>query len=59
MRTSSIFCAQCVCGLYFETSEREFICPKCKRLIVLEWDIADGDAHPATTDEKAESEVAA
>jgi hypothetical protein len=59
MRTTSVFCTECICGFYFETPAREFICPKCNRLIVFEWGIADADAQPAITDEKAESEVAA
>jgi hypothetical protein len=57
MRTTSVFCAECICGFYFETPPREFICPKCNRRIVFEWGIAD-DAQPETADE-AQPEVAA
>jgi hypothetical protein len=41
MPTRSVFCAECVCGRYFETEAREFVCPNCKRVIVLEWGLAD------------------
>jgi len=59
MRTTSVFCAECICGFYFETQAREFICPKCNRLIVFEWGVADDDAQPETAGEKARSEAAA
>jgi len=58
MRTTSA-CAQCVCGLYFETPERELTCPNCKRLIVLEWGATDEDARPETSDGASKAEVAA
>ena len=51
MRIKSVFCAECVCGRCFETEEREYTCPVCKRVIVLQWGIGDGTAaeeHPST-----------
>lgn len=59
MRTTSVFCAQCICGLDFETPEREFICPKCNRLIVLEWGATDEKARTETPDKTSEAEAAA
>lgn len=59
MRTSSVFCAECICGLHFETPKREFTCPKCKRLIVLEWGAFDDHTQPETSEENAKAEVAA
>ncbi len=59
MRTTSVFCAQCICGFPFETPKREFTCPNCKRLIVLEWGIPDDDARPDTSDRATKAEVAA
>jgi hypothetical protein len=58
MRTTSVFCAECVCGFRFETPEREFTCPTCKRLIVLKWGLTDDDAQLETADEKPGAEVA-
>ena len=40
MRTASVFCAECICGKYFEAEQREFTCPNCKRVIVLAWGFA-------------------
>lgn len=37
MRTTSVFCAECICGSYFETEQPEYQCPHCNRLIVLAW----------------------
>lgn len=60
MRMTSVFRTECVCGFHIETPEREFICPKCNRLIVFEWGVADRDhEQPETHDEKAESEALA
>lgn len=60
MRTSSVFCAECICGLHIETPARELICPNCKRLIVFEWGVADADnAQRNSSDEKTESETVA
>jgi hypothetical protein len=58
MRTISVFCAQCICGFRFETPEREFTCPDCKRLIALEWGVTDDDTQPEHAGEKVEAEVA-
>jgi hypothetical protein len=33
----SVYAADCLCGRYFETPRRKFVCPECKRHIVLEW----------------------
>lgn len=40
MRTTSVFCAECICGRHFESEQREFTCPNCKRVIVLAWGTA-------------------
>ncbi len=37
MRTTSVFCAECLCGRYFESEHREYTCPKCKQIILLAW----------------------
>jgi len=59
MRTTSVFCAECICGLYFETPKREFTCPKCNRLIVLQWGVFDDHTQVETSEPKAKSEDAA
>jgi hypothetical protein len=59
MKTTSVFCAECICGLHFETPSREFNCPNCKRLIVLEWGVFDDHSDPEISEPTAESEVAA
>lgn len=33
----SVYCAYCLCGRHFETPSREWICPVCRRHIVLDW----------------------
>ncbi len=60
MRMTSVFCTECVCGFHIETPERQFICPKCKRLIVFEWGVA-GFEHeqPEACDEGPEPETVA
>lgn len=37
MQEHSTFVADCLCGRHFETPLREYVCPTCKRRIVLEW----------------------
>ena len=37
MLNQSVYCAVCICGRRFESELREFVCPGCYRLIVLEW----------------------
>jgi hypothetical protein len=45
---------------HIETPERQFICPKCKRLIVFEWGVAGFDhEQPEACDEEPESETVA
>ena len=58
MRTTSVFCAECICGLHFETPAREFTCPNCKRLIVLQWGVADDNLQRETFEARTESEAA-
>jgi len=36
-RNHSEFFVACVCGCEIHTPKREFVCPKCKRLIQLAW----------------------
>lgn len=57
MKTTSVFCAVCVCGFWFETPNREFTCPHCERLIVLQWGVSNDDTEP--TEVAGKSEVAA
>jgi hypothetical protein len=60
MRMTSVFCTECVCGFRIETPEREFMCPRCKRLIVFEWGVAYIDhKQPEAYDEKRKSEAVA
>jgi DNA-directed RNA polymerase subunit RPC12/RpoP len=47
MRTTSVFCAECLCGRHFESERREYTCPNCKRVIVLAWGI-----EPSTDEER-------
>jgi hypothetical protein len=42
----SIYCADCLCGRYFETTSREWICPSCHRHIVLDWGQREKEAQP-------------
>jgi DNA-directed RNA polymerase subunit RPC12/RpoP len=35
MRLTSLYCAECLCGRYFETELTEYTCPNCQRIIVL------------------------
>jgi hypothetical protein len=42
-RVPSIYSADCICGLHFETGLREWICPTCHRQIVIEWCSNSGD----------------
>ena len=37
MAASSIYCAECLCGRYFESASRDWICPDCHRHIFLDW----------------------
>jgi transposase len=53
MRTTSVFCAECLCGRHFESEQREYKCPNCKRVIVLAWGIkasADDEEHERETE---------
>jgi hypothetical protein len=35
MRLTSLYCAECLCGQYFETELTEYTCPSCQRTIIL------------------------
>lgn len=35
MRLTSLYCAECLCGRYFETELTEYTCPNCRRILVL------------------------
>ena len=35
MRLTSLYCAECLCGRYFETESTEYTCPNCQRIIIL------------------------
>lgn len=34
MRFTCVYCAECLCGRYFETETAEYRCPICHRIIV-------------------------
>ena len=59
MRMDSVFCAECICGFHFETPAREFTCPKCDRVIVLEWGVADSDRSSRADGKSVDLEAAA
>lgn len=43
MRLTSLYCAECLCGRYFESEKTEYTCPACGRIIVFR-----SDENPAT-----------
>jgi hypothetical protein len=45
MRANSLYSADCICGRHFETELRKYICPACRRQIVLHWGY-DSGANP-------------
>jgi hypothetical protein len=58
MLERSVYVADCLCGRHFETPSREYVCPNCHRLIVLEWD-DDGNHEPRQGDAQASAPEAA
>jgi hypothetical protein len=59
MQQLSVFVAECLCGRTFETATREYVCPHCRRQIILEWG-CDPDREPAGKgDEDKTGEAAA
>jgi hypothetical protein len=37
MRTTSVYCVECLCGHHLESESKELVCPGCQRQIVIEW----------------------
>jgi hypothetical protein len=35
--STSTYCGECMCGMHFEIQSMEWICPDCRRQIVIEW----------------------
>jgi DNA-directed RNA polymerase subunit RPC12/RpoP len=58
MRTTSVFCAECLCGRYFESEHREYTCPNCKRIIILAWGTTD-ETHSEREQNSEPAEAAA
>lgn len=60
MRMNSIYCIDCICGRHFEIESREFVCPACRRRIVIEWGHnADSDSGETSAEKQPTSEAVA
>jgi Zn finger protein HypA/HybF involved in hydrogenase expression len=37
MQSKSVYCFECICGQHIESETKELTCPRCHRLIEIQW----------------------
>jgi endogenous inhibitor of DNA gyrase (YacG/DUF329 family) len=37
MTLESVYCVECVCGQHIESETNTLTCPRCQRLVLIEW----------------------
>jgi len=37
MQVTSVYCFECICGQHIESETKTLSCPRCRRLIEIQW----------------------